>query len=185
MSAGKVREIGCSNFSAAQLREAQRRAAGAACFVSVQNQYSLLHRDPEAEVLPECGGAGVAFLPYFPLASGLLTGKYAGGKTAASRERGMPRLGLKVSDSRETYEGGRADRTFAEGQRPYTAGVGLLLAAARKAGVASVIAGATKPEQVRANASAAGWKLTEEELPKSTGSHRAPDERLRRGLSCS
>src|ERR1035438_7371958 len=77
---GKVREIGCSNFSAEQIREAERSqgdTAGArAHFVSVQNEYSLFHREPEAEVLPECGRLGLAFLPYFPLANGLLTGKY-------------------------------------------------------------------------------------------------------------
>src|SRR5882757_6201063 len=78
--AGKVREIGCSNFSATQLREAQQAVqAGAACFVSVQNEYSLLHREPEAEMLPECASLGLAFLPYFPLKNGLLTGKYVKG----------------------------------------------------------------------------------------------------------
>ena len=75
--AGKVREIGCSNFSAAQLREARAAAKrGAAQFVSVQNEYSLFNREPEREVLPECDRLDLAFLPYFPLASGLLTGKY-------------------------------------------------------------------------------------------------------------
>ena len=81
--AGKVREIGCSNFTAAQL--ATRRAAvepGAAPFVSVQNEYSLLNRDAEREVLPACVRLGLAFLPYFPLASGLLTGKYTRGTPA-------------------------------------------------------------------------------------------------------
>src|SRR6266850_6657111 len=78
VKAGKIREIGCSNFSVAQLREAEAAVkAGAAKFVSVQNEYSLLHREPEHEVLPECARAGLAFLPYFPLANGLLTGKYA------------------------------------------------------------------------------------------------------------
>jgi aryl-alcohol dehydrogenase-like predicted oxidoreductase len=79
---GKVREIGCSNFSAEQLREAEEAATreGGARFVSVQNEYSLLHREPEREVLPECERAGIAFIPYFPLASGLLTGKYRQGQ---------------------------------------------------------------------------------------------------------
>src|SRR5579872_2598523 len=79
--AGKVRAIGCSNFSRAQLIEARAATkSGAARFVSVQNEYSLLHREPEQEVLPECEREGLAFLPYFPLASGLLTGKYRRGQ---------------------------------------------------------------------------------------------------------
>src|SRR4051812_23297474 len=80
VQAGKVREIGCSNFSVPQLREAEAAVkAGAAKFVSVQNEYSLLHREPEQDVLPECARTGLAFLPYFPLANGLLTGKYVKG----------------------------------------------------------------------------------------------------------
>src|SRR5215212_9238765 len=75
---GKVREIGCSNFSGEQLRAAEEVAAreGGARFASVQNEYSLLHREPEREILAECERLGIAFIPYFPLASGLLTGKY-------------------------------------------------------------------------------------------------------------
>jgi aryl-alcohol dehydrogenase-like predicted oxidoreductase len=81
--AGKVREIGCSNFSAEQLRDARAACEpGAAQFVSVQNELSLLHREAEREVLPECGRLGLKFLPYFPLASGLLTGKYRRGEPA-------------------------------------------------------------------------------------------------------
>src|SRR5579883_1955135 len=80
VEAGKVREIGCSNFSAEQLREAARAVPpGGVRFASVQNEYSLLHREPEAEVLPECVRQGIAFIPYFPLANGLLTGKYRPG----------------------------------------------------------------------------------------------------------
>ena len=75
VKAGKVREIGCSNFSAEQIRAAQA-APGLKHFVSVQNDYSMFVRTPEAEVLPECAASGVGFLPYFPLANGLLTGKY-------------------------------------------------------------------------------------------------------------
>src|SRR5271165_138016 len=75
---GKVREIGCSNFSTQQLREASKAVpAGSAHFVSVQNHYNLLNRADEREVLPECRRLGLAYLPYFPLASGMLTGKYA------------------------------------------------------------------------------------------------------------
>ncbi|HEX7008393.1 MAG TPA: aldo/keto reductase, partial [Phycisphaeraceae bacterium] len=75
VKSGKVREIGCSNFSAQQLEEAQAAVRpGAARFVSVQNEYSLLHREPEQAVLPACERLGLAFIPYFPLANGLLTG---------------------------------------------------------------------------------------------------------------
>ena len=78
--AGKVREIGCSNFSGEQLRAAEAAVRpGSARFVSLQNQYSMLHREPEADVIPECVRLGLAFLPYFPLANGLLTGKYRRG----------------------------------------------------------------------------------------------------------
>ena len=81
VKAGKVKEIGCSNFSAEQLNEASRATKpDAARFVSLQNEYSLLHREPETSVLPACERLGLAFLPYFPLASGLLTGKYEPGK---------------------------------------------------------------------------------------------------------
>src|SRR5215212_2996014 len=88
VKAGKVREIGCSNFSAEQLREAEEAAReGAARFVSVQNEYSLLHREPEQDVLPECERREIAFIPYFPLANGLLTGKYRRGQAAPAGSR--------------------------------------------------------------------------------------------------
>src|ERR1039458_6920725 len=74
---GKVREIGCSNFSAEQIREAEGAVRdGAGRFISVQNEYSLMHRQVEKDVLPECVRRKLVFLPYFPLANGLLTGKY-------------------------------------------------------------------------------------------------------------
>jgi aryl-alcohol dehydrogenase-like predicted oxidoreductase len=86
--AGQIREIGCSNFSAAQLREGQATVApGSARFVSVQNEYSLFHREPEREVLAECERLGLSFVPYFPLASGLLTGKYSRGVPAMEGTR--------------------------------------------------------------------------------------------------
>ncbi|MEA2763869.1 MAG: hypothetical protein QOK07_273, partial [Gemmatimonadaceae bacterium] len=88
--AGKVLEIGCSNFSAAQLEEARKASdarPGSARFVSVQNEYSLLHREPEDEVLGECERQGLAFLPFFPLMSGLLTGKYRKGKPIPQNTR--------------------------------------------------------------------------------------------------
>src|SRR5664280_3832701 len=86
VSEGKVREIGCSNFSAAQLREAEA-AAGHAHFVSVQNQWSLVDRADESEAVPECERQGVGYLPYYPLASGLLSGKYTRGEDAPAGTR--------------------------------------------------------------------------------------------------
>jgi aryl-alcohol dehydrogenase-like predicted oxidoreductase len=163
VKAGKVREIGCSNFSVAQLREAEAAVkAGAAKFVSVQNEYSLLHRDPEKDVLPECARLGLAFLPYFPLASGLLTGKYAKGVP--------PPKGTRMHMT--WAASGMTDRNFAivEGLRAIAdrSGHSMLDLAfswlLRNETVASVIAGATRPEQVRANAAAAGWKISKEDL---------------------
>ena len=154
--AGKVREIGCSNFSAAQIREAGGK------FVSVQNHYSLFHREPEAEVLPECEREHLAFLPYFPLASGLLTGKYRQGKPLPKGSRGDAGWGPKMftEDNLEKVE-----RLI---QFAASHGHTLLELAfswlAAKPAVASVIAGATSPEQVHANASAADWKLTSADL---------------------
>jgi aryl-alcohol dehydrogenase-like predicted oxidoreductase len=164
VQAGKVREIGCSNFSAAQLREAESAPPpGAARFVSVQNEYSLAHREPESEVLPECERLGLAFIPYFPLASGLLSGKY---------QRGIPppentRLSQSWAASRFLSDD-RLALAEALGRFAASRGHSLLELAmswtSHRPAVASVIAGATTPEQVRANAQAANWKLTDSDL---------------------
>jgi aryl-alcohol dehydrogenase-like predicted oxidoreductase len=166
VKAGKVREIGCSNFSAAQLRAADAAATeGAPRFLSVQNQYSLLQREPELEVLSECERLGTAFIPYSPLANGLLSGKYRRGEPPppGTRLAGMP------AERRETL---LADATmdvvdelehFAEQHGHSLLELAIAWLAA-KAVVASVIAGATRPEQVIANVRAADWVLTEEEL---------------------
>src|SRR5882757_8796944 len=101
VKAGKIREIGCSNFSVAQLREAAAAVkAGAARFASVQNEYSLFHRAPEADVLPECKRLGLAFIPYFPLANGLLTGKYRKGQPLPENSRGKDAWGPSVFTER-------------------------------------------------------------------------------------
>jgi aryl-alcohol dehydrogenase-like predicted oxidoreductase len=154
---GKVREIGCSNFSAAQLREARDAAGDGARFVSVQNEYSLLHREPELEVLDECERQGLAFLPFFPLASGLLSGKYRRGEQAPEGSRLAGRLNDQRLEMAETL------RAFAEshGHTLLELAISWLLS---HDVVASVIAGATKPEQVRHNAAAGDWQLSEEEL---------------------
>jgi aryl-alcohol dehydrogenase-like predicted oxidoreductase len=163
VKAGKVREIGCSNFSAEQLQAAHAAVkAGAARFVSVQNQYSLLHREPEAAVLPACEQLGLAFLPYFPLANGLLTGKYSKGVP--------PPSGTRMAMS--WAAAGLTDRNFAtvdalrgiaqrHGRTLLDLAVSWLL---RQPPVASVIAGATSPDQIRANANAADWTISKEDL---------------------
>ncbi|MCA1585773.1 MAG: aldo/keto reductase, partial [Acidobacteria bacterium] len=153
---GKVREIGCSNFSAAQVREANDAARGAR-FVSVQNEYSLLHREPERDVLAECQRLGLAFIPFFPLASGLLTGKHRKGQPTPSGTRltGRPPDEGKL----ETVEALIRYAT-AKGHTLLELAFGYLLS---QPIVASVIAGATSPEQVRANVAATTWDLTERE----------------------
>jgi aryl-alcohol dehydrogenase-like predicted oxidoreductase len=163
---GKVREIGCSNFSAEQLRQAHEAAAvGAARFASVQNEYSLLQREPELAVLAQCERLGIAFIPFFPLKSGLLSGKYRPGEP--------PPVGTRIAGwPQERREEAMAEANFAAVQRlaqwAELHGHTILELAiawlAAKPAVASVIAGATKPEQVQANATAAGWVLSDEDV---------------------
>jgi len=162
--AGKVIEIGCSNFSVAQIREAEAAVRpGAARFVSVQNEYNLLHREPEAGVLAECERAGIGFLPYFPLASGLLAGKYRKGQAppAGSRLQSAERYARLLSERNLEV----VERLIAFAQsRGHTL---LELACSWLAShgvVASVIAGATTPAQARANARAVDWRLDDDEL---------------------
>ena len=163
VKAGKVKEIGCSNFAAEQLDDAARATTpGGARFVSVQNEYSLLHREPETSVLPACERLGLAFLPYFPLASGLLTGKYDPATGAPKDSR------LSMSwTSRFTTE---RNVRIAEGLKAFAAARTHTLLElafswlASRPHVASVIAGATAPEQARANAAAVNWALTREEM---------------------
>jgi len=164
VKAGKVREIGCSNFSAEQLRQADAAVAdGAARFVSVQNEYSLVQRQPEREVLPECRRAGLGFVPYFPLASGLLTGKYRRGEPPppGGRLSGMPAEHYAALDERLAVV---EDLAAFAGERGHTLlelAMSWLLA---RPEVASVIAGATTPEQVAANATAGDWLLDADQL---------------------
>ena len=157
---GTVRAIGCSNFSAAQLHEADRvaRELGVTRFTVLQNHYNLLERGDDADVLPLCRELGVAYIPYFPLASGLLTGKYRRGEPAPAGSR---LAGRELEDERLA----RVERLerFAE-ERGHTLLELAISALASTPGIGSVIAGATRPEQVRANAAAAGWRLSEEEL---------------------
>jgi aryl-alcohol dehydrogenase-like predicted oxidoreductase len=162
VKAGKVRAIGASNFSADQIEEADAAARenGLTHFSAVQNQYSLLVREAERDVLPTCQRLGIGFVPFFPLASGLLTGKYRRGQDgpAGSRLSGRDQIATDEQfaqiEALERFASGR-DVTLAE------VAIGALLA--RKP-VASVIAGATRPEQVRDNAAAAGWTPSQDDL---------------------
>lgn len=157
---GKVREIGCSNFSPEQLQEAQSAAGSRAHFVSVQNEYSLLKRDPEKGVLSACDSLGIAFIPYFPLFSGLLTGKYRLGQPAPS--------GTRIQEGSERLAPANLDMVeqliaFSErcGHTLIELAFGYLLMHPE---VSSVIAGATSEEQVRLNAVSAAWTLTDDEM---------------------
>jgi aryl-alcohol dehydrogenase-like predicted oxidoreductase len=159
---GTVRHVGSSNFDGRQVVEAEElaRDRGWTRFVSAQNEYSLLERGAEDELLPTCERLGVGVLPYFPLASGLLTGKYRRGSPAPAGSRLVTRPERLTP---ETYDRVEALERFAEER-----GVALLDVAigglAAQPAIASVIAGATKPEQVRANAAAGEWQPSEDDL---------------------
>ena len=156
---GKVRELGCSNFTGAMLEEAAAAVAGGAPhFVSVQNQYSLLHREPEDDVLAFCERTQTAFLPFFPLASGLLSGKYRAGK--------RPPRGTRLATRHERRKVGFGRRKLAtvdaldalahgEGHTVLDLAFAWLLS---HPPVASVIAGASNATQVAANVAAGRWK---------------------------
>lgn len=167
VTAGKVRELGCSNFTAAQLDEAAAAATerGLRPFVTVQNEYSLLHREPEAEVLPACERNGMTFVPYFPLASGLLTGKYRRGEAPpeGTRLAAWPkdRVGKLLGDERFALVEQLDAFATAHGHTLHELALSWLASVPI---VASVIAGATSPEQVRANAAATNaWTLSDSE----------------------
>ena len=152
---GTVRFIGSSNLDGRQIVEADDVAKdrGWARFVSAQNEYSFLERGAEEELLPTAERLEIGVLPYFPLASGLLTGKYRRGRPAPAGTRLALRPERLTDDAFDTIE---ALESFAESR-----GVSLLDVAigglAAQPAIASVIAGATKPEQARANAAAGDW----------------------------
>jgi aryl-alcohol dehydrogenase-like predicted oxidoreductase len=155
---GKIREIGCSNFDGAMLEEAAGAAKdGAPGFVSVQNEYNLLHRDPEDEVLGFCDRTHTAFLPYFPLASGLLSGKYRSADAPEGTRLAAWGAFAKdqLSDDRLASVAELDALARSEGHTVLDLAFAWLLS---RPSVASVIAGATKPEQVAANAAAGQWK---------------------------
>lgn len=163
--AGKVRYLGNSNFAGWQIADADwvASSSGRARFISAQNHYSLLERGVEAEVIGACERFGLGMLPFFPLANGLLTGKYKRGEAApaGSRLSGGGRYAERLAGARwdviEALEAYAAER-----------GLSLLQVAigglAARPAVTSVIAGATTPEQVRANAEAGVWQPTDADL---------------------
>ncbi len=162
VQAGAVRWIGASNFSAEQIDEADAAARdrGFARFTAVQNNYSLLNREAEREVLPTCERLGLGFVPFFPLASGLLTGKYRRGEAAPAGTRlaGRDQVGTDEQfDTVEALESYAADR----GLPMIDVAIGALLG---RPVVSTVIAGATRPEQVRQNVDAARWQPSETDL---------------------
>jgi aryl-alcohol dehydrogenase-like predicted oxidoreductase len=163
---GKVREIGCSNFGGSHIDEAEQSARrhGTERFVSVQNELSLLKRDHEAELLDACIRNDLQILPFYPLASGLLTGKYKRGEAppAGTRIASMPEDSQEQALSDRRFDIVDALDAFAR-ERGHSL---LELATCWLTGLphlASVISGATKPDQVRANVAAAGWVLSDDE----------------------
>jgi aryl-alcohol dehydrogenase-like predicted oxidoreductase len=159
---GKVRYGGCSNFAAWQVVEAEwtARERGLERFVSAQNRYSLVRREVEAELTPVCERYGLGILPFFPLESGLLTGKYRRGQPAPE---GTRLHGRDDALSDEAFDRVEALERYAEERGRTLLEVAIGGLAARPA-VASVIAGATRPEQVRANAAAGEWVPSTEDL---------------------
>jgi aryl-alcohol dehydrogenase-like predicted oxidoreductase len=156
---GKVRWIGSSNYTPAQVEEADTiaRDRGLTRFVAAQNEYSLVKREAEDELLPLCDSLGIGVLPYFPLASGLLTGKHTPGVTPTEGRL----AGREIPAER--WEQVKALQWYADerGVSLLDVAIGGLLA---MPAIASVIAGATKPEQVRANARAGTWEPKQNDL---------------------
>jgi aryl-alcohol dehydrogenase-like predicted oxidoreductase len=159
---GKVRYIGSSNLVAWQVVEADwvARTGGFERFISAQNKYSVYDRSAEAELIPACEHVGIGFLPYFPLEYGLLTGKYR-------RDERAPE-GSRLAVEKARFENADFDRIEALEHFAADRGIGPLEVAigglAAQPAVASVIAGATKPEQVRANVEASAWQPTADDL---------------------
>jgi aryl-alcohol dehydrogenase-like predicted oxidoreductase len=161
---GKVRYLGSSNFAGWQIADAAwiAQTARLTPFVSAQNEYSLVHRGTEAEVIPACERFGVGQLPYFPLASGLLTGKY--------RRDSPPPPGSRLAGDLWARRHADAPWDLIERLERYARDRSLTIldvaigGLAAKPAVTSVIAGATTPDQVRANAAAGGWTPSAEDL---------------------
>jgi aryl-alcohol dehydrogenase-like predicted oxidoreductase len=162
--AGKVRYFGCSNFSAAQMTEAQWAAKyhGGHGFVSAQDEYSLLKRGLDAENLPMMERYGLGLLPYFPLASGLLTGKHKRGALAAGTRLTTPAFTGRFT-TEANFDIVEKLEAFVKARGHTMLELAFSWLAARPT-VGSVIAGATKPEQIEANVKATGWALGAEDM---------------------
>lgn len=163
---GKLRYIGCSNHAAWRVVEAAwiSRSCNLNRFISAQDQYSLVHRAPEAELMPALRKYGMGLLPYFPLASGLLTGKYKrnAAMPAGTRLANTQRLAdVYLTEKNWVMAEKLEDFAIARGRSMVELAFSWLLA---QAPVSSVIAGATKPEQLEANVKAGGWQMTAAEL---------------------
>ncbi len=162
---GKVRYIGCSNMSAAQIAEAQQVSGKNSWhrFVSAQDQYNLLSRQIEVEVIPAIAAHRLTLIPYFPLASGMLTGRYRpGAPIQAGTRMSYPRYSDRFLND-ENFRILERLRAFAEkrGRSLLELAFGWLLS---KPYVGCVIAGASTPEQVRQNAAAIDWRLSAAEM---------------------
>jgi aryl-alcohol dehydrogenase-like predicted oxidoreductase len=163
---GKVREIGCSNFSDEQLEEAEGAAKekDVRRFVTVQNEFSLLAREAREEVLPACRKLGLSFMPYFPLASGMLTGKYRRGQPPPPGTRMAGRDGWDEFLTDERFDVVEPLTAFAK-EHGHTLLELAMSWLASQPEIATVIAGATSPDQVRENAEAVeAWKLSDDEF---------------------
>jgi aryl-alcohol dehydrogenase-like predicted oxidoreductase len=170
---GKVRYLGCSNFAAWEVTEAHwtARSRGLQGFVTAQNEYSLYNRVAEDELVPACLRAGVGLLPYFPLAYGLLTGKYSGGSAPAGSR-------LSAESQRRRLEGADFSRVDALQSYADARDLDLLTVAisglAAQPAVGSVIAGVSRAEQVHTNAAAGQWEPTADDLAELAQINRAP-----------
>jgi aryl-alcohol dehydrogenase-like predicted oxidoreductase len=165
MTQGKIRYAGCSNFAAWQVADAiwTAKSLGRAAFVSCQDEYSLLARDIERELMPAMVAHGLGFLPYFPLASGLLSGKYRGGAKPAGARLTTSKQLIDVFVNERNLEVADKLAAFAEehGHTPLELAFSWLLS---RPAVDSVIAGASNAEQIVQNVSAATWTFTKKEL---------------------
>lgn len=161
VAAGKVREIGCSNFSVEQLREAEAAAGSGPRFVSVQNHYNLFVSEPEAPVLAECARTDTAYLPFFPLAMGLLTGKYRLGQPRPQTSRMQGKAGEEwLSEANLVKVEKLIQYAESKGRTILELTFGWLL---YPPVVASVIAGAMSEQQVKSNVAAVAWSLSDAE----------------------
>ncbi len=171
---GKVLYVGCSNFAAWEVTDAHHlaRELGVPGYVTAQNEYSLYNRLAEDELVPACLAAGVSVLPYFPLAYGLLTGKYTRGSAAPEGTR------LELDNQRHRLENADFDRVESLQKYAEARSLGLLDVAlgglAAQPAVASVIAGVSRPEQVASNVAAAGWEPTSDDLEELATVNRDP-----------